>query len=175
MSKKQPTTRDEIDIKGKLEGKIETVIKNLQALAKKYPGAEVDVYTDYQYGESYSAARLQFTRAKTAIEIERDMWDEKARQYDALRRQASAFVANDTPFPREAEMKALGAELGYFALAPSAATLAIFDGEVLVYDMGRGARRRDGTWVLTTMMGSPEMDKMWEKRDAAMLLPHLTA
>lgn len=165
MSKKQPTTRDEIDIKDKLEGKIETVIKNLQALAKKYPGAEVDVYTDYQYGESYAAARLEFVRPMTKIEIERDTWEEKARTLSALEREAVAFERNNQPYPRADEIDSLRRELGFFAMAPSRATLVIFNGEIVAHEMRR-AVRRDGTVVLRMLgMDSPALKAMEDKED----------
>lgn len=168
MSKKPELVSAELDIKDKLDGEIEAVIRRLQELAEKYPGATIDVHTDYEYGESYAAASLRFMRPKTALETERDEWDAKARQYDALRREAAAFVSNGVSYPREDEINALKKELGFFAMAPMRGTLMIHDGEVLVMDMTRGARRRDGSWVLQMMGfgGDGKLQELWDKMDA---------
>jgi hypothetical protein len=160
------TTRDAIDIKEQLNGAtIADAIAFLTDLAKEHPEGTIEISTDMEYGESYAAARLNFTRPMTPLEIEVQEWDEKARTLEALKREAAAFAKNGMEHPRSEEIEALRKELGFFAIVPMRGTLTIHDGEVLVWDMSRGARRRDGTWVLRTMMGG-SMDKIFEQSDA---------
>ena len=153
--RKDKRTSDWIDIKDLLDGPIGKVIERLQELQATYPKGEIEVRTDYEYGEGYAAARLNFERDKTPLELECEQWDAKARQYQALKTESFAFANNKTPYPRADEMEALRKELGFFAMVPMRGTLRIYENEVIVMDMTRGGRRRDGTWVFQMM--SPMM------------------
>lgn len=173
MTKKTtPQVAEYLDIKDQLDGPIEKVISRLQALAKKHPKAKVSVGTTMEYGETYAQAELRYYRDMLPIEIERDAIAEKAETLQALRNEARAFTANNIPYPRAAEIEELRKELGFFAMAPMRGTIEIYDGEILVSDMMRGSRRKDGTWVLRMMMGasSPEIDAIYEARDAEYLV-----
>jgi hypothetical protein len=163
-------TSDRIDIKDLLEGPLSKVIERLQGLQAEYPDGVVEVTTDYEYGESYAAARLNFTRDKTALEIECEQWREKADLLQAMRSEAIAFARNNTIYPRADEMEALHKELGFFALAPMRGSIMICEGEVLVFDRMRGARRRDGTWAMRMLMvGTEAMQAMYDKMDEEFL------
>lgn len=165
--KQTPQVRDSLDIKDKLDGPIADVIAALQELQKDYPDATVNVITEYSYGDASAAARLEFYRNKEPVEIERDQWAAKARTLADLRAEQAAFAKNGTPYPRADEIEALRKELGFFAMAPMHGMLQIHDGEVILFDMMRGGRRRDGSWVLRMMhSSSPELDKMYEASDA---------
>jgi hypothetical protein len=168
------TMRDAIDIREKLNGaSISDAIAYLTELAKDYPEGDIEITTDMEYGESYAAARLNFTRPKTAVEVELAEWEGKARALDTLNREADAFAKNGIEHPKAAEIEALRRELGFFAMAPMSGMLIIFDGEILVHDMMRGARRRDGTFVITTLTtgSSHELEKMYEQVDAHYRFP----
>lgn len=162
---KTETVRDSIDIEDILEGTIPEVIAKLTELHAKYPDGVVELGTRMEYGETYLRAELSYERPKEPIEKELEMWEAKAAHLDALRREARAFTSNDVPYPRADEIEALRKELGFFAMAPMRGSFTIYNGEILVHDMMRGARRRDGTFVLRMMMG---LDEEYEKRFEAM-------
>jgi hypothetical protein len=151
MSKKKPTTRDSVQID--LDGSIDDAIAKLTELKAEYSDGEISLETDYEYGESYARLYLRFTRPKEPIEIEFEGWQAKLARLGELRAARRTIEAEGLDYPRKDEIAALEAELGEWGSANRfAGSLTIFDGEVLFHDMMRGAFRRDGTWVLRSMM-----------------------
>jgi hypothetical protein len=144
------TTSDEINID--LDGTIDGAIKKLQQFKKKYPKGRISLENEYEYGESYARLKLHFTRDKQPVELEYDKWREKLSQYGALLTAARAYDAEGDKYPREADLAALKDELGAWA-NNRLGSLTIFGNEVLMSDF-EGAYRRDGTWIMRTLMHS---------------------
>lgn len=149
MTKK--TTRDEINID--LDGSIDEAIAELRRMKKLYPKGEVSLENEYEYGESYARLKLRFTRPMEPVEIELEKWRTKRRKYDELSKAAAAYKREGDVYPRAAELKKLGDELGCFA--DSMAELVIFGGEVIAMDYFRGGCTRDGKVRLRSLLGMP--------------------
>lgn len=148
MSKK-PTTRETVDISETINNlHIEKAIDALKELSAKYPNAWIELTHEYEHGESYEKLYLHYDRDKTVVELDLDDLNEKCRRLQALKSEAGAFKRNGTPYPRREELLALADELGSLAFAPQWGTLGIYEGEVVVQDMTRGVRRRNGEWIM---------------------------
>jgi hypothetical protein len=107
------TTRDEINID--IDGSIDHAIAELKRLKKLYPNAQIQLTSDYEYGESYERLKLRFERPKTPVEIELEGWQQKVNLLNQMRQAARAYSAEGDPYPRQEEMKKLEKELGCFA------------------------------------------------------------
>lgn len=140
------TTRDEIDID--LDGTINHAIKELERLKKLYPKGKIWLTSDTEYGETYPRLRLEFTRPKTAIEIELAEWRDKLGRYSQLATAAQAYEREGDVYPRAEELIALKSELGCFT--DRMTSLVIHGDEILAWGFD-GARTRDGQWRMRTM------------------------
>lgn len=149
MAKAPNTVRETIDISEQIDNlHIEKAIDLLKGLSAEHPDSWLSLTREYEFGESYEKLYLHYEREKVAIELELDATEEKCRLLQSLVAEAAAFKRNGSPYPRRDEVHALAKELGFLALAPASGRLGIYENEIVVSDMMRGTRRRDGEWIM---------------------------